>query len=328
MEKIKKTAKWLEKTMNLLFLACGLLTIVFVILITSFLLISGIPAIRDIGLLDFLFGRVWASAAAKPSYGILPFMLTSIYGTCGAILIGVPVGLLCAIFLAKMAPKKIAGIIGNVVELLAGIPSVVYGLIGMIIIVPCVRKIFQIPDGANLFSAILVLAVMILPSVISVSETAISAAPKEYEEASLALGATKTETVFKIIVPAAKSGIATAIVLGIGRAVGEAMAIMMVAGNVANMPKLFGSVRFLTTAVASEMSYSSGLQRQALFSIALVLFLFIMGINLALNLLINLHVPAAKRTAINKSGVGASGVPECMPPNRRRTSIVKKGERK
>lgn len=286
MEKIKKTAKWLEKTMNLLFLVCGLMTILFVILITVFLVISGIPAIQNIGIIDFLFGKVWASTAAEPSYGILPFILTSVYGTCGAILIGVPVGLLCAVFLAKMSPGKTGSIVRNVVDLLAGIPSVVYGLVGMIIIVPCVREIFHLPDGANLLSAILVLAVMILPSVISVSETAIRAVPKEYEEASLALGATKTETVFKVVVPAAKSGIVTAIVLGIGRSVGEAMAVMMVAGNVANMPALFGSVRFLTTAVASEMSYSSGLQRQALFSIALVLFLFIMAINLMLNLII------------------------------------------
>ena len=291
MEKIKQTAKWIEKAMNLLFLSCGLLTILFVILITIFLIISGIPAIQKIGFLDFLFGKVWASTSANPSYGILPFILTSVYGTCGAILIGVPVGLLCAIFLAKMSPKKIGIIVRNVVDLLAGIPSVVYGLVGMILIVPCVREIFHLPDGANLFSAILVLAVMILPSVISVSETAIKAVPKEYEEASLALGATKIETVFKVVVPAAKSGIVTAIVLGIGRAVGEAMAVMMVAGNVANMPKLFGSVRFLTTAVASEMSYSSGLQRQALFSIALILFLFIMAINLVLNVFIKKGEP-------------------------------------
>ena len=280
----------MEKAMNLLFLVCGLLTILFVILITVFLVISGIPAIRNIGLGDFLFGKTWASTSARPSYGILPFILTSVYGTLDAVLIGVPIGLLCAIFLAKMSPKKVGSVVRNVVDLLAGIPSVVYGLVGMIIIVPCVREIFHLPDGANLFSAILVLAVMILPSVISVSETAIKAVPKEYEEASLALGATKTETIFKVVVPAAKSGIVTAIVLGIGRAVGEAMAVMMVAGNVANMPKLFGSVRFLTTAVASEMSYSSGLQRQALFSIALVLFLFIMAINLILNVVIKKKV--------------------------------------
>ena len=286
MERIKKTAKWMEKAMNLLFLVCGLLTILFVLLITIFLVISGIPAIHNIGPVDFLFGKVWLSTAAKPSYGILPFILTSVYGTFGAILIGVPVGLFCAVFLAKMSPRKTGSLVRNVVDLLAGIPSVVYGLVGMIIIVPCVRELFHLPDGANLFSAILVLAIMILPSVISVSETAIKSVPREYEEASLALGATKTETVFKVIVPAAKSGIVTAVVLGIGRAIGEAMAVMMVAGNVANMPKLFGSVRFLTTAVASEMSYSSGLQRQALFSIALVLFLFIMAINLILNVII------------------------------------------
>lgn len=276
----------MEKAMNLLFLVCGLLTILFVLLITIFLVISGIPAIHNIGPVDFLFGKVWLSTAAKPSYGILPFILTSVYGTFGAILIGVPVGLFCAVFLAKMSPRKTGSLVRNVVDLLAGIPSVVYGLVGMIIIVPCVRELFHLPDGANLFSAILVLAIMILPSVISVSETAIKSVPREYEEASLALGATKTETVFKVIVPAAKSGIVTAVVLGIGRAIGEAMAVMMVAGNVANMPKLFGSVRFLTTAVASEMSYSSGLQRQALFSIALVLFLFIMAINLILNVII------------------------------------------
>ncbi len=286
MNKIKKTARMMEKAMNLLFLACGMLTIVYDILITIFLVISGIPAIREIGLFDFLFGTTWASTAVPASYGILPFILTSVYGTCGAILIGVPVGLFCAIFLAKMSPQKIANLVRNVVDLLAGIPSVVYGLVGMILIVPWVREIFHLPDGANLFSAILVLAIMILPSVISVSETAIKAVPKDYEEASLALGATKTETVFKVVVPAARSGIITAVVLGIGRAIGEAMAVMMVAGNVANMPKLFGSVRFLTTAVASEMSYSSGLQRQALFSIALVLFLFIMAINLILNLVV------------------------------------------
>ncbi|MCI8507616.1 MAG: phosphate ABC transporter permease subunit PstC [Lachnospiraceae bacterium] len=286
MNEIKKTARLIEKAMNLLFLMCGMLTILFVILITVFLVTNGIPAIHNIGLSDFLFGKTWASTALPPSYGILPFILTSVYGTCGAIFIGVPIGLLCAIFLAKMSPRGIGIIVKNVVDLLAGIPSVVYGLVGMILIVPCVRELFHLPDGANLFSAILILTIMILPSVISVSETAINAVPKEYEEASLALGATKTETVFKVVVPAAKSGIFTAVVLGIGRAVGEAMAVMMVAGNVANMPKLFCSVRFLTTAVASEMSYSSGLQRQALFSIALVLFLFIMAINLVLNLIV------------------------------------------
>ena len=286
MNRIKKAANIIEKSMNIIFTFCGFLAVAFVILITGFLLTSGMPAIGKIGITDFLFGRSWASTATPPSYGILPFILTSVYGTIGAIIIGVPLGLMCAIFVAKMANDKIAKTVRSSVDLLSGIPSVVYGLVGMIIIVPLVREIFNLPDGANLFSAIIVLTVMILPSVISVSETAIRAVPKEYEEASLALGATKTETVFKVIVPAAKSGILTSVVLGIGRAIGEAMAVMMVSGNVSNMPGLFKSVRFLTTAVASEMSYSSGLQREALFSIALVLFVFILIINLVLNLIV------------------------------------------
>ena len=286
MSRIKKAANIIEKSMNIIFTFCGFLAVAFVILITGFLCVSGMPAIGEIGLYDFLFGTEWASTASTPSYGILPFILTSVYGTLGAIIIGVPIGILCAIFVAKMANDKIAKTVRTSVDLLSGIPSVVYGLVGMIIIVPLVRETFNLPDGANLFSAIIVLTVMILPSVISVSETAIRAVPKEYEEASLALGATKTETVFKVIVPAAKSGILTSVVLGIGRSIGEAMAVMMVSGNVANMPGLFKSVRFLTTAVASEMSYSSGLQREALFSIALVLFVFILIINLVLNLIV------------------------------------------
>jgi len=286
MNRIKKAANILEKSMNIIFTFCGFLAVAFVILITGFLCFSGMPAIGKIGITDFLFGRSWASTATPPSYGILPFILTSVYGTLGAIIIGVPLGLMCAIFASKMANDKIAKTVRWGVDLLSGIPSVVYGLVGMIIIVPFVREAFNLPDGANLFSAIIVLTVMILPSVISVSETAIRAVPKEYEEASLALGATKTETVFKVIVPAAKSGILTSVVLGIGRSIGEAMAVMMVSGNVANMPGLFRSVRFLTTAVASEMSYSSGLQREALFSIALVLFVFILIINLVLNLIV------------------------------------------
>ncbi|MBR5536077.1 MAG: phosphate ABC transporter permease subunit PstC [Clostridia bacterium] len=284
MSKIKKSSVMLENAMNCIFTVCGFLTIAFVLLITGFLVVSGLPAIKEIGLIDFLFGTTWASTAQTPSYGILPFILTSIYGTCGAIIIGVPIGILCAIFLAKMSNPKLSGIVSGAVDLLSGIPSVVYGLVGMIIIVPLVRETFNLPDGANLFSAIIVLTVMILPSVISVSETAIRSVPKEYEEASLALGATKTETVFNVVAPAAKSGILTSVVLGIGRSIGEAMAVMMVSGNVANMPGMFKSVRFLTTAVASEMSYSSGLQREALFSIALVIFIFIMLINIGLNL--------------------------------------------
>lgn len=284
MNRIKKTAGIIEKAMNGIFTLCGLLAVAFVILITVFLLISGLPAIGKIGITEFLLGRSWASTASEPSFGILPFILSSVYGSIGAIIIGVPIGILCSIYISKMANEKTANLVRTSVDLLSGIPSVVYGLVGMIIIVPMVREIFNLPDGANLFSAIIVLSVMILPSVISVSETAIRAVPKEYEEASLALGATKTETAFKVIVPAAKSGILTSVVLGIGRAIGEAMAVMMVSGNVANMPSLFKSVRFLTTAVASEMSYSSGLQREALFSVALVLFIFILIINLVLNI--------------------------------------------
>lgn len=280
---MKKTTHRFENIMNMIFLCCGLITVIFVLLITLFLILSGLPAIKEIGLMKFVTGKVWMATSENPSYGILPFMMTSIYGTLGAIVIGVPIGLLCAIFLAEMSSKRLGKIVKAAIDLLAGIPSVVYGLIGMIVIVPFVRTTFHLPDGANLFSAIIILSIMILPSVISVSETALRSVPKEYKEASLALGATKIETVFKVILPAARSGIQAAIVLGIGRAIGEAMAVMMVAGNVANMPGLFKSVRFLTTAVASEMSYSSGLQREALFSIALVLFIFIMIINLILN---------------------------------------------
>jgi phosphate transport system permease protein len=276
----------LELFMNMLFFLCGFITVVFVLFITVYLIISGLPAIREIGLVEFLFGTKWASTASEPSFGILPFILTSIYGTAGAILLGVPVGFMTAVFLAKIAPSKPAAVVRTAVDLLAGIPSVVYGLIGMMVLVPAVREAFHLPDGASLFCAILVLAVMILPSIISVSETALKAVPSEYEEASLGLGATHIETVFRVSVPAASSGIAASIVLGIGRAIGEAMAVIMVAGNVANMPSLFASVRFLTTAVASEMAYASGLQRQALFSIALVLFLFIMLINVVLNSLL------------------------------------------
>lgn len=283
---MKQKLRPLEVFMNLLFFVCGLIAVVFVLFISIYLIVSGLPAIREIGLVDFLFGTEWASTAAEPKFGILPFILTSIYGTAGAIVLGVPVGFMTAVFLAKVAPPRLASLVRPAVDLLAGIPSVVYGLIGMMVLVPAVRVAFHLPDGASLFCAILVLAVMILPSIISVSETALKAVPKEYEEASLALGATHIETVFRVSVPAASIGIAASIVLGIGRAIGEAMAVIMVAGNVANMPGLFQSVRFLTTAVSSEMAYASGLQRQALFSIALVLFLFIMLINIVLNTLL------------------------------------------
>ena len=283
-----------EKLVYGIFLLLGLVTVGCVLLITVYLVIAGLPAIREIGLVQFLFGRVWASTAAEPSYGILPFILTSVYGTAGAIVIGVPVGFLTAVYLAKLAPKGVKSAVGTAVSLLAGIPSVVYGLVGMIVLVPAIREAFRLPDGASLFAAILVLAVMILPSIVKVSVTALGAVPKEYEDASLSLGATPVETYFRVSVPAAKSGIAAAVVLGVGRAIGEAMAVMMVCGNVANMPSLFGSVRFLTTAVATEMSYSSGLQRQALFSIALVLFLFIMLINACLNFFLKRDKEGAK----------------------------------
>ncbi|MDO5546053.1 MAG: phosphate ABC transporter permease subunit PstC [Eubacteriales bacterium] len=280
---MKTRQNYLEMVVHGIFLLLGLVTVACVLLITAYLVISGIPAIREIGIVKFLFGKEWASTAAEPKYGILPFILTSVYGTAGAIVLGVPVGFLTAVYLAKMAPKSVKEIVGQAVSMLAGIPSVVYGLVGMMVLVPGIRKLFHVPDGASLLAAIIVLAIMILPSIIKMSVTALEAVPKEYEDASLALGATPEETWFRVSVPAAKSGIAAAVVLGVGRAIGEAMAVMMVAGNAANMPSLFQSVRFLTTAVASEMSYSSGLQRQALFSIALVLFLFIMLINAILN---------------------------------------------
>ena len=273
----------MEDVVHGVFLFLGLITVGCVLLITVYLIVSGLPAISKIGLGKFLFGSEWASTAAEAKFGILPFILTSVYGTCGAILIGVPVGFLTAVFLSKMAPKKLRTVMESAVSLLAGIPSVVYGLVGMLVLVPGIRKLFHVPDGASLLAAIIVLAIMILPSIIKVSVNALDAVPKEYEDASLALGATPVETWFRVSAPAAKSGIAAAVVLGVGRAIGEAMAVMMVSGNAPNMPSLFESVRFLTTAVASEMSYASGLQRQALFSIALVLSVFIMLINAALN---------------------------------------------
>ena len=280
----------MELFFHILFMLCGVVAVAFVLFISIYLIISGLPAIREIGLADFLFGRVWdpTNKTTGAEYGILPFILTSIYGTAGAVVLGVPVGLMTAVFLAKVAPSRAARVIHTAVELLAGIPSVVYGLVGLIVLVPAIRRLFNLSSGATLLAAIIVLAIMILPSIISVSETALRAVPQEYEEASLALGATEIETYFRVSLPAASSGVATAVVLGVGRAIGEAMAIIMVSGNVANMPGLFKSVRFLTTAIASEMSYASygSLQRNALYSIGLVLFLFIMLINVILNVFI------------------------------------------
>ena len=275
---------WKEMFMQGVFFIAACASVLAVTLICVFLFSNGIPAIKEIGFLQFVFGKEWTPTVSEPKFGILPFILTSIYGTAGAILIGVPIGFMTAVYLSKLATPKVKSAMQSAVSLLAGIPSVVYGLVGMLVLVPGIRKIFCVPDGASLFASIIVLAVMILPSIIKMSITALDAVPKEYEDASLALGATPIETYFKVSVPAAKSGIAAAVVLGVGRAIGEAMAVMMVAGNVPNMPdSIFQSVRFLTTAVSSEMAYSSGLQQQALFSIALVLFLFIMLINATLN---------------------------------------------
>ena len=280
---MKNRQKLFENAVHGVFLILGLAAVAAVLLISVYLIVSGIPAIRKIGLINFMFGKEWQSTASDPKYGILPFILTSVYGTAGAVLIGTPIGFFAAVFLAKVAPKGIRRVVESAVGLLAGIPSVVYGLVGMLVLVPAIRNIFGVADGASLLAAIVVLAVMVLPSIIKVSLNALEAVPKEYEEASLSLGATPVETYFRVSVPAAKSGITAAVVLGVGRAIGEAMAVIMVSGNAPNMPSLFESVRFLTTAVASEMSYASGLQRQALFSIALVLFLFIMLINATLN---------------------------------------------
>ena len=280
-----KRKKTIETGFRLLFLICGLIAVAFVLLISIYLIIAGIPAIREVGLINFLFGDTWN--AGTNEFGILPFILTSVYGTAGAVVIGVPIGIMTALYLSKVAPPKIAKLVNTAVELLAGIPSVIYGLVGMIVVVPAVQSVFGLSSGACLLTAILVLAVMILPYIINISKTALDAVPPEYEEASLALGALRTETYFKVSLPAAKRGIATAVVQGVGRAMGEAMAIIMVAGNVANMPGLFSSVRFLTTAVVSEMSYASygTLHKNALFSISLVLFLFIMMVNTLLHMI-------------------------------------------
>lgn len=284
--KLKNAHEWSDKIATVTFTVLGYLNIVFVAVICLYLLISGIPAIYKIGFVDFIFGTQWASTAAEPKFGIMPFILTSIYGTIGAIALGLPIGFFCSVYLAKFAPLKIKKFVESTVDLLAGIPSVVFGFIGMLVLVPGIKEVFGVPDGSSLLAAILVLSVMILPSIIKVSIGAIEAVPHDYELGSLALGANKVETVYKVVVPAARRGIGVSVVLGVGRAIGEAMAVMMVAGNVANMPGLFASVRFLTTAVASEMSYSAGLQREALFSIALVLFVFIMVINALLNLVL------------------------------------------
>lgn len=281
---MKRRAAAFERAIRTVFLLLGLTTVGCVLVITVYLIVSGLPAIGQIGLTEFLLGTRWDAAAAEPSYGILALALSSVYATVGALALGVPIGFFTAVYLARLAPRALRVPVEHGVSLLAGIPSVVYGLVGMRVLVPGIRQLFNLPDGACLLAAIVVLAVMVLPSVIRVCMTALEAVPEEYVQASLALGATPVETCFRVCVPAAGSGIATAVVLGAGRAIGEAMAVMMVCGSVANMPDSpFQSVHLLTTIIGSEMAYSAGLQRQALLSVGLVLFFFILLLNVALN---------------------------------------------
>jgi phosphate transport system permease protein len=282
----------IETVAQAVFMACAFAAVFAVISISAYMIISGTPALFKIGIGEILFGEIWKPSAANPSYGILYVILTSIVGTGLAILIGVPIGVFTAIFLAETAPKQLTAIVKPAVELLAGIPSVIYGLLGILILNPIMYKVecsifansktHQFTGGANLISAVLVLAIMILPTVINVSESAIRAVPEHLKSASLAVGASKMQTIFKVILPAAKSGIITAIVLGVGRAIGEAMAISFVSGNSVNIPLPFNSVRFLTTAIVSEMGYATDMHREVLFTIGLVLFVFIMLINVTL----------------------------------------------
>lgn len=284
--------KVIEKTAKMIFLICAITGVLAVVSITVYMFIKGTPALKNVGIAELLFGNVWKPTANPPAYGIAYIILSSIIGTFMAVLIGIPVGLLTAVFLSELAGKKIATIVGGAVELLAAIPSVIYGLIGMMVLNPFLYKLellvfknkpeHQFTGGANLLAAIIVLAIMILPTVISISASSLKLVPGSIKNASFALGATKIQTIFKVIIPAAKSGILTGVVLGIGRALGEAMAINMVAGGSVNVPLPFNSVRFLTTQLVSEMSYSSGVHRQVLFTVGLVLFIFIMIINFIL----------------------------------------------
>ena len=278
----KRAKGAVERVMNIVFLVCGLASILCVAAITIYMVVSGLPAIREVGLWEFLTGTVWAPTAENPQFGILPMILTSILGTLGAVIVGVPLGVLTAVFICYLAPKRTQTFLTSAVELLAGIPSVIYGLVGVTLLSPFVAGVFDLPSGASLFTSIVVLAIMILPTIVCVTITSLRAVPQEYYDGSLALGATSMTSIFKMNIRAAKSGIITGIVLGMGRAIGETMAIIMVSGNVVNMPNLFGSVRFLTTGIVSEMSYASGLHREALFSIGLILFIFIFAINLIL----------------------------------------------
>ena len=293
-----------EKTAKIIFTVCAFFAILAVFSITLYMIINGTPALFQVGLGEILFGTVSEPTAEDPAFGILFIILTSIIGTALAILIGVPIGVLTAVFLAEVAPKKLASIVKPAVELLAGIPSVIYGLLGIMILNPLMYKLelaifrdsetHQFTGGANLISAVIVLAIMILPTVINISESALKAVPAQYKSASLALGASHIQTIFKVMLPAAKSGIITAIVLGVGRAIGEAMAITLVSGSSVNFPLPFNSVRFLTTAIVSEMGYASGLHRQVLFTIGLVLFVFIMIINVGLTSILKAGDPEAK----------------------------------
>lgn len=285
-----KAAK--EMLAQIVFIICAVIAILAVGSITAYMILKGTPALKEVGVLDLLFGSVWKPTASEPSYGILYIILSSVVGTGAAVLIGVPIGLYTAVFLSELAEKRLGNIVGGAVELLAAIPSVIYGLIGMMILNPVMYRLeklifansptHQFTGGSNLLSAIIVLAVMILPTVISVSTSSMKAVTDSMRSASLALGATKLQTIFKVVIPAAKSGILTGIVLGIGRALGEAIAINMVAGGSVNLPLPFNSVRTLTTQIVSEMGYASGIHRQVLFTVGLVLYLFIMVINLVL----------------------------------------------
>jgi phosphate transport system permease protein len=273
--------------MNYIFLICGLLAVISVIFITVYMIASGGPVIAKVGVFKFLFGQVWNPESAQ--FGILPMILASIFATSGAILVALPIGVLTAVFLAKIVPDKAASALRALIDLLAGIPSVVYGLLGAIIVVPLIFKLqtaLGLPTSGSLLAAIIILVIMILPTIISVSETSIRAVPKQYEDAALALGATKMQSIFRVIIPAAKSGIVAGMVLGTGRAIGEAMAIIMVAGNAAILPELLKPVRTLTASIPIEWAYSSGLHREALYGIGLVLFVFIMMINIVLNMVL------------------------------------------
>lgn len=286
----KKTI--VEKTVQLGFFLCAVVAIFAVCSITVYMFLKGTPALSKVGVFHLLFGTEWMPTAADPAYGIFYIILSSVVGTAMSVAIGVPIALMTAVFLSEIAEKHVASVVGGAVELLAAIPSVIYGLMGMMILNPWMYKLeqaiysgdatHQFTGGANLLSAIIVLAIMILPTVISVSTSSLKAVTDSMRSASLALGATKIQTIFNVVLPAAKSGILTGVVLGIGRALGEAMAINMVAGGTVNIPLPFNSVRFLTTQLVSEMGYAQGLHRQVLFTVGLVLYIFIMIVNLIL----------------------------------------------